>query len=185
LNVPNMLVKNWFGDEFDNLHPLLQQLHTDGGRLSGDVEISYGKGLAGIIGARLGKKMNLPNKGVHQLVVNISHDNDGLHWGRCFNYQALVESIFKPVGNIHQGYWVETTGPLTMKLTVDIKNGGWFWRCLKINFFGLPVPLWLIPQANAYKIIENGKYRFYVEFSLPILGSLVCYQGLLHAEGIE
>ena len=183
--MPNMLVENWFGDEFDNLHPLLQQLHTDGGRLSGDVEISYGKGLAGIIGARLGKKMNLPNKGVHQLVVNISHDNDGLHWGRCFNHQALVESIFKPVGNIHQGYWVETTGPLTMKLTVDIKNGGWFWRCLKINFFGLPIPLWLIPQANAYKVIESDKYRFYVEFSLPILGSLVCYQGLLHAEGIE
>jgi len=66
--VPNMLVENWFGDEFDNLHPLLQQLHTDGGRLSGDVEISYGKGLAGIIGARLGKKMNLRIK----VFINLS-----------------------------------------------------------------------------------------------------------------
>ena len=182
---PNALVKNWFGDEFRDLHPLLQQLHIKGGKLAGDVDISYGKGLAGIIGARLAKKMSLPGKGIHQLVVSISHDDEGLHWGRRFNGQTLVESLFKPFGNIQQGYWVETTGPLTMKLTVDIINGGWYWRCLKINFFGLPIPLWLTPKANAYKVIENGQYRFYVEFSLPVIGSLVCYQGLLQAEKIE
>ena len=177
----NVLVKNWFGDKFSNLHPLLQELHTEGGRLTGDVEICYGKGVAGFIGGRLAKKMNLPSEGTHQLVVSISHDNDGLHWGRCFDGQALVKSLFKPVGNIEQGYWIETTGPLTMKLTVDIHNGGWFWRCLKINFLGFPIPLWLIPKTNAYKIIENGQYRFHVEFSLPVIGSLVSYQGLLRA----
>jgi hypothetical protein len=178
----NKLVKNWFGDQFSNLHPLLQKLHSDGGELVGDVEISYGKGLAGIIGGRLGKKMNLPSEGVHQLTVSISHDVDGLHWWRRFDEQTVIKSLFKPVGDIEQGYWIETTGPLSMKLTVDIKNGGWFWRCLKVNFLGLPIPRWLIPHTNAYKIIENGKYRFYVEFSLPIIGSLVSYQGLLRAE---
>lgn len=178
----NKLVKNWFGDQFSNLHPLLQQLHTDGGRLAGDVEILYGKGLAGIIGTRLAKKMNLPKEGVHQLVVSISHDNDGLHWGRCFNGQTTVESLFKPVGHINQGYWIETTGPLSLKLTVDINNGGWFWRCLKVDFLGLPIPRWLVPQTNAYKVIEDNNYRFYVEFSLPVVGSLVSYQGLLQAE---
>jgi hypothetical protein len=182
--MPNELVKNWFGSQFDNLHPLLQKLHTDGGRLTGDVEISYGKGLAGVIGARLGNKMNLPNEGWHKLAVSISHDCDGLHWGRCFDDQILVESLFKPIGNIQQGYWIETTGPLSMKLTVDINNGGWFWRCLKVNFLSIPIPRWLIPHTNAFKIIENGKYRFHVEFSLPIIGSLVSYQGLLRAENI-
>lgn len=179
---PNELVKYWFGGQFRHLHPLLQQLHIKGGQIVGDVDISYGKGLAGIIGARLAKKMNLPDKGVHQLVVSISHDKDGLHWSRRFNGETLVESLFKPVGNIEQGYWVETTGPLTMKLTVDIINGGWYWRCLKINFFGIPVPLWLVPHANAYKVIENDQYRFYVEFSLPVIDSLVCYQGLLRSK---
>lgn len=178
----NILVKNWFADKFVNLHPLLQKLHTDGGRLTGEVEIFYGKGLAGIIGGRLAQKMNLPNEGTHQLVVSISHDNDGLHWWRCFDDDVLVKSLFKPVGNIEQGYWIETTGPLSMKLTVDINNGGWFWRCLSINFLGVPIPRWLVPKTNAYKIIENGQYRFHVEFSLPIIGSLVSYQGLLRAE---
>jgi hypothetical protein len=180
--MPNELVKNWFGDQFSDLHPLLQKLHTDGGRLTGDFDISYGKGLAGIIGGRLAKKMNLPNEGFHQLAVSISHDNDGLHWWRCFDDQTLVKSLFKPVGHIEEGYWIETTGPLSMKLTVDINNGGWFWRCLKVSFLGFPIPRWLIPHTNAYKIIEGGKYRFHVEFSLPIIGSLVSYQGLLRAE---
>lgn len=181
--MPPNLVENWFSTEFSHLHPLLQKLHIDGGRLVGDIEISYGKGLAGFIGARLGKKMSLPNKGRHKLSVSISHDEGALHWGRSFNNQTFVKSLFKPVGNINNGYWIETTGPLTMNLTVDVENGGWYWRCLKIRLFGIPVPLWLIPHTNAYKIIENGQYRFYVEFSLPGIGSLVCYQGLLSLEG--
>jgi hypothetical protein len=180
--MPNVLVKNWFGDKFSNLHPLLQKLHTEGGRLIGDVEISYGKGLAGVIGVRLAKKMSLPSEGTHQLVVSISHDIDGLHWDRCFNNQVLVKSLFKPVGHVEDGYWIETTGPLSMKLTVDINDGGWFWRCLKVNFLGFSIPRWLIPKTNAYKTIENGKYCFHVEFSLPIIGTLVSYQGLLRAE---
>ncbi len=182
--MPNELVKNWFVDQFSNLHPLLQKLHTDGGKLIGDVDIAYGKGLARIIGVRLANKMNLPNAGVHQLSVNISHDSDGLHWERCFDDKAVVKSLFKPVGNIKQGYWIETTGPLSMKLTVDINNGGWFWRCLNVNFLGVPIPRWLIPHTNAYKIIENGLYRFHVEFSLPIIGSLVSYKGLLQKDEV-
>lgn len=69
-----------------------------------------------------------------------------------------------------------------MELTVDVSNGGWYWRCLKVSFFGVPVPQWFVPKTNAYKIIENGQYRFHVEFSLPVIGSLVSYQGLLKAE---
>jgi len=178
----NELVKNWFGDRFTSLHPLLQKLHMEGGKLSGNVDIVYGRGVACLIGGRLAKKMNLPSAGVHQLQVHISHEDDGLHWDRSFDDSKLVKSLFKPVGTISQGYWIETTGPLTMKLTVDTNHGGWYWRCLKVSFLGVPVPSWLIPTANAYKVIENGMYRFHVEFSLPFIGSLVSYQGLLKAE---
>ena len=177
--MPSELVRNWFGGKFNDLHPLLQKLHLEGGNLEGEVEIAYGQGLAGMIGGRLAKKMNLPEAGTHQLVVSISHDRDGLHWGRSFNNENVVLSVFKPVGSIDNGHWVETTGPLTMHLTVDVNNGGWYWRCRKVRFLGVPVPIWLIPKTNAYKVIEEGQYRFHVEFSLPVVGSLVSYQGLL------
>lgn len=180
--MPNELVKHWFGNQFYQLHPLLQRLHTHGGKLRGDIEIVYGKGLAGIIGRALAKRMNFPNEGLHQLEVNISHESDGLHWTRRFDSHAMVKSIFTPVGHIDQGYWIETTGLLTFHLTVDIKRGGWFWRCLEIKALGMPLPTWLIPRANAFKFIENNQYRFQVEFTLPVIGALVSYQGLLDAD---
>lgn len=178
----SQLVKNWFGDQFKSLHPLLQKLHLQGGILTGDIKLSYGQGIAGIIGRRLAKKMGLPESGNHQLTVTISHDAAGLHWGRCFNNQEVVESLFIPQGNVEKGYWIEKTGPLEMKLTVDIHDEGWHWRCLKVNFYGIPLPLWLIPKTIAYKYIENDKYCFHVEFVLPFIGSLVSYEGLLAAE---
>ena len=181
MTAQNDLVKNWFGNRFSDLHPLLQKLHIQGGILSGDVTLRYGKGIAGIIGKRLAKKMNLPDAGVHQLQVDISHDEAGLHWGRCFNNQSSVVSLFKPVGTIETGYWIETTGPLTMKLTVDILDGAWHWKCLSVNFLGVPIPLYLIPKTTAYKKIEHDQYRFLVRFSLRGFGPLVSYQGLLQA----
>lgn len=126
--------------------------------------------------------MDLPGEGVHHLTVCISHQKDGLHWDRAFDGGEIMKSLFRPVGNIDHGYWIETTGPLTMKLTVDIKNGGWYWRCLKIAFLGFPIPIWLMPTLKAYKVIENDMYQFCVEFSLPAIGPLVSYQGLLSAE---
>jgi hypothetical protein len=176
------VVKNWFEDDFFDLDPLLQKLHISGGELSGNIKISYGKGIAGLIGKRLAKKMKLPNQGEHKLLVSISHSSQGLHWNRKFNDNNIVKSLFVPFGNNKSGYWIETTGPVQMKLTVDIVNGGWFWRCLKVSLFGLPIPLCLIPKSKAYKIIENGKYIFNVSFTYPLLGSLVSYKGILDAK---
>lgn len=182
IDLQSEVVSNWFQKDFSNLDPLLQKLHLSGGELSGIINISYGKGLAGLIGRRLAKKMQLPNHGEHRLLVSISHSQNGLHWNRRFNDNDTVESLFVPFGNYKNGYWIETTGPVKMKLTVDIVNGGWFWRCLKVSLFGLPIPLFLIPKSQAYKIIENGKYVFNVSFTYPLLGSLVSYRGILTAK---
>ena len=70
---------------------------------------------------------------------------------------------------------------MKMKLTVEIINGGWFWRCLKISLFGIPIPLWFVPKSQAYKIVENGRYVFKVAFTYPLFGSLVSYSGALDA----
>ena len=177
----NKLVKNWFGDRFADLHPLLQQLHMEGGMLKGSVNISYGRGIAGILGKRVAHKMKLPEAGSHELLVTISHDDAYMHWSRRFDNENLVESLFKPVGNLGNGYWLETTGPLSMRLTVDVKKGGWYWRCLKVYILGISIPIWLIPDSNAYKVIEDGRYNFHVSFSLPIFGDLVTYEGMLDA----
>lgn len=173
------LVKNWFGDEFSILAPELQDLHTYGGVLTGEISVSTGRGIAGVIGGRLSKKLGLPAPGCNNLVVRISHSDTALHWDRSFNNATEMKSTFYPVGSINEGYWIEKTGPLHIKLTVDIKNNGWYWRCLGFSLHGLPLPVWLFPESQAYKLIENGRYNFYVGFNAPIIGELVSYSGIL------
>lgn len=172
----------WFGERFTELHPLLQQLHINGGLLSGPVDITLGRGLAGIVGRRLAGKLGIPvNGGSHTLQVAISHQTDSLRWDRCFDGDQWVRSLFQPVGQWPDGWWVEHTGPIKLFLSVDIHDGGWHWRVLKGRLGGVTLPRWLLPQTTPYKLIEDGRYRFYVGISVPLLGTVLSYSGLLDA----
>ncbi len=173
------IVKNWFADDFNKLDSQIQILHTQGGKLTGDVDVVYGKGVSGLIGRRLAKKLGVPHEGRHKLMVTITHNDGNLQWDRLFNDTQEMKSVFTPVGNMEEGYWIEKTGPLNIKLTVEIKNGGWYWRCLSYSFLGLPLPAKLFPESEAYKCIEDGKYRFRVGFRLWFFGDLLSYSGLL------
>lgn len=176
------VVKNWFEDDFKLLAPQIQTLHTAGGTLAGEVFVRYGQGIAGLIGKKLGRKLGIPGEGRHRLVVTVAHRNECLQWDRLFNDKQEMKSVFTPVGTIDGGYWVEKTGPLHIKLTVDIHNGGWYWRCLSYSFWGIPLPVVLFPPSEAYKRIEDGQYRFYVGFKLWFFGDVLSYGGLLDVD---
>ena len=163
------------------LHPLLQNLHLHGGTLCGEVEIQTASGLGKLAGAALARKFSIPVRGSHAFTVNIFHRDDGLHWHRCFDGQTEMQSLFVPVGTLTDGYWIESKGPIRMALTVDIIDGVWYWRCQKMWLHGVRMPLWLLPRTTAYKRIEGGRYRFQVAFSLPLLGTVLSYGGLLDA----
>lgn len=168
----------WFGKYFTNLDPLLQRLHQEGGKLSGQVDVRYGEGVAGYIGKRIARKIGMPStSGKVDFTVAIYHDADSLQWNRLFGNQQKMNSEFIPHGNFQKGSWKETTGALTLELGVEIKEGGWYWQQKKVRYMGIPLPQILIPSTKAYKKVVNGKYRFYVSISLPFLGEAMCYFG--------
>lgn len=177
-----MGVKQWFGAKFNELHPHLRELHEHGGELNGFVSVALGKGLGKLFGAALARKLCIPTKaGLCSLNVEIFHDQDGMHWNRCFDGRTMMKSLFIPVGSLPSGYWIESTGSVRMELTVDVIDGGWYWRCLRVSIHGMRIPIWLIPRTTAFKRIEDGQYRFFVGFSLPMFGTVLSYSGLLSA----
>lgn len=177
---PSGLVQAWFGAQFQRLHPLLQALHRQGGTLRGTVHISMAHGWRGLPAKWLASKLGLPREpGTHDFEVRISDQNGCLYWQRHFEHYPPMVSLFTPVGTIADGYWEEQTGALRLRLQVDMPGGDWHWRCIGVRFYGLPLPLWLFPQSQAYKQIEDGHYRFYVGFSLPGCGTILSYSGLL------
>ena len=117
-------VEQWFGSRFSELHPLLQHLHLHGGELIGLVDVDIPSGIAGVFGRRLAKKLGVPPYGgQYPFRVAISHQADGMYWDRCFGDASFMRSLFQPVGAWPDGYWLEETGPLQMRLTVDVKEG--------------------------------------------------------------
>jgi Domain of unknown function (DUF4166) len=174
------IVEAWLGDEFDKLHPLLQRLHQNGGVLSGQVEVSFGQGIAGLLGRRLAIRLGVPTvPGPHRLQVVIRSEHGVLNWARTFNLETEFRSEFRPVGHYPSGYWIERSGMLTLSLGVEILAGAWHWVHRGTQLFGVPLPKGLLPVALASKSIENGFYRFSVEVSAPVLGKLVGYSGKL------
>lgn len=178
----SQLISQWFGPAFEQLHPLLQTLHREGGVLAGTAELQFGTGAAGWLGRRIARNMGLPHDaGRIPLEVTISHTREELVWARRFGTHAPMVSRLAPVGQWPHGHFRERTGALQFELTVDTHGGAWTWRPLRSRLHGIPVPLRLLPRSHAYKRIENGAYRFDVAVVAPGLGLLVRYGGLLDA----
>jgi hypothetical protein len=176
------LVEQWFGDGFARLHPLLQQLHRQGGRLRGPVTVEYGRGIGRWVGARLARRLGIPAEGEgHVLEVHIRSDEQGLHWDRCFDGATRFRSLFTPVGRWPAGWWIERSGRLRLGLRVEVEHGAWHWRCVKAWLGGVRVPLWLLPKTRACKQAHGDRYRFEVSVALPVVGRVLCYRGDLLA----
>jgi hypothetical protein len=176
---PATSVERWFGPRFAELHPLLQQLHREGGRLRGPVQVSVPPGGAGWVGRRLAQRLSIPAPGSHDFEVHIHHSDEGLHWDRRFGPGLHMRSLFVPVGRWPEGHFIERSGQLQLQLGVDVIEGGWHWRFRRALWNGIALPRGLLPQSVAHKVIEGDRYRFHVSFVLPVLGRVLSYEGLL------
>jgi hypothetical protein len=174
------VVEKWFGDAFGELHPKLQELHRSGGSLAGSVEVQFGRGLAGLIGKRVAKRLGIPAfAGSVPLKVSIYSIANELHWDRTFNEGSKFASVFIPSGSYPSGSWMENAGVFRLKLGVSIVDGGWVWQPKGAWFWFVPMPNWLLPRTTASKRIDHDLYEFKVQINLPIVGKILAYGGKL------
>jgi hypothetical protein len=177
-------VERWFGSGLAQLHPLLQQLHRQGGRLNGRVTVVYGKGLAGWLGRKVATRLGVPpREGPIPLAVHIHSTPQALHWTRVFHGGMAAASIFTPVGAWPDGHWVERIGAISVSLRVDTSHGGWRWVPKRTSLCGVPLPRWLAPRLHASKHAIRGEYHFAVRLAHPLLGTLFSYEGTLLPTG--
>jgi hypothetical protein len=47
------------------------------------------------------------------------------------------------------------------------------------SLFGITLPAWLAPRSNSYESEREGRFRFHVEISHPLVGLIVRYRGWL------
>jgi hypothetical protein len=90
------------------------------------------------------------------------------------NARGVAVHAGRPRGN---GYWIEETGPLRPTLTVDIVNGGRHWRARSATLMNVPLPMVLCPRGEASKTIVGNRYRYFVGFAVPAVGTALSYGG--------
>jgi hypothetical protein len=177
-------VEAWLGEAMAQLAPPLQQLHREGGILVGTVQVKLGSGIARWVGGRIARRIGMSGKeGSETLEVAIRSTAHALHWRRRFNDAQPFESVFRPVGNYPEGFWVEDTGALSLRLKVDLDEGSWRWCHAGTRWLRIPVPSFLAPRVVAVKSASGQEYRFSVDIALPLLGHVISYAGTLAYAG--
>ena len=74
---------------------------------------------------------------------------------------------------------MERFGIITVALALVISDEKLFLIPRHWRAFGIPLPKALLPKGNSFEAEEEGRFRFDVEVSAPIVGLIVAYKGTL------
>ena len=171
--LPPPLYARILGERFDALPPAVRRLHDicrDSGA-QGEGRVEQGRGWIGRIVAAT---MRFPPAGRWPLHVAFAEKEGAERWTRDFGGHRFFSDLSEKAGRL-----VERFGP--MRFAFDLPSGpeGLEMHLRRWSVFGLPLPLVLAPRIEAREWEEDGRFRFSVAVSLPLLGDIVRYSGWL------
>ncbi|ARU54131.1 multipass membrane protein [Oleiphilus messinensis] len=159
------------GEEFHELSPLLQKVHTGHSRMEGCIAVKRGGKLANIICNIFGfPRHNLQT----DLAVECDHNAESMVWVRYFDGLKMSSRFIS--GN---NCLVEKLGPLSMRFKTRVNEGALEYHFLGTRLFGIPMPAFLCPQIKAREQEKNGYYSFNVSVSMFLIGFVLSYGGEL------
>ncbi len=167
----NNVLSTHMGEAFQELSPLLQKFHTGKKSLNGKVDVVQGNALAKV----LCWFMRFPKQGKSiELLVECDHGDEGMSWKRRFGDHVMASTFFKK-----GEYLVERLNGLQLSLKAIEEQGALVYEFSSAKYFGLPLPSILCPKVEAYEQETDGKYEFYVNVDMWLLGKVISYWGAL------
>lgn len=172
---PTHLYARLLGEAWPRLPALIRRLHSVEGKTTaaGRARVERGAGpLARLIGWFAGFPPAHDDVAVH---VTFERRGDIEIWRR-----DLGGHVFQSTQEAGGGcQLVERFGPAAFSMTLIRDGERLGLRLLGWRLFGLPMPRWTAPVSTAWEGVEDGRFRFFVEISHPLLGLIVRYQGWL------
>jgi hypothetical protein len=104
---------------------------------------------------------------------------DGVEtWTRSFGEQRFSSTQF--AGRDREARLLcERFGALTFAMALVVDDGRLVLVPRRWRLFGIALPMWFCPRANAYETVVGGRFRFHVEIWHPLTGAIVRYRGEL------
>jgi hypothetical protein len=142
--------------------------------LAGEVDI---EGAANPFGQAIAWFAGFPRSGTGvRAAVTIEREGNGEVWVRRFGRATFASRLSEPA----PGKLAERFGPVTFDLDAKADAYGFSLAVAGARLGELPLPRFLTPKTEASSHAdENGRYRFDVTITLPVLGRLVRYRGWL------
>jgi hypothetical protein len=172
------LYRRLLGDAYASLPAPIRALHDLKDTLSVEGRATVERGL-GLLARVIAALVGFPSAG-RDVPVKVDFTlRDGREiWRRDFAGRTFVSTQEAGQGRFER-LLCERFGPFAfgIALVCDAERltlvfRGW-------SAFGIPLPRALAPRATAYEHAEDGRFRFYVEIKLPLIGLIVRYQGWL------
>lgn len=165
------LLKTCLGDEYEKLAPLIQVSHLGRTRLEGHADIQRGNPLAQILCLLTGMPRSAKNA---RFVVEGDHLPEGMRWNRLINGKPM-NSWFA----LDKGLLVEKLGFIHMSMKLRVEESALIYTIVKTKILGIPIPSFLAPRVEAREEQVGNDYVFQVAVSLPLVGLLIKYAGVL------
>lgn len=171
--MPPPLYAGAMGSAFDRLPPMVRAIHDirgDAGAM-GEGTVVRGPTLA----ARLiAAAMRFPPSGTVSLHVAFAERNGVERWTRDFGGHRFSSELSAAGGLV-----TERFGPMRFVFAMPSGLHGLDMQLRRWSCFRIRLPLLLAPRIAAREWEEEGRFRFDVRVSMPLVGTIVHYSGWL------
>ena len=174
--LPPSLYRRVMGGRYGALPEIVRKIHHvcgDSGA-SGEAIVTGGRN---VVARLIAKVMRFPKAGSCPLHVSFAEKDGVERWTRSFGAQGFTSHLSERGGQL-----VERFGALRFQFDLPSDERGLEMHIRGWSLFGLPLPLLLAPQGIAREWQENGRFRFDVPISLPLVGLVVHYTGWLEVK---
>lgn len=160
------------GARFAQLPTQVREMHMVAGDAAarGAGNVQRGRGLAWLIG----RTMGFPPAGDHPVHVAFGEHGGKERWTRDFGGHRFSSEL----SQAGQGV-AERFGPLRFAFDLPSDDAGLRMVLRGWSMSGVPMPRWLGPRIEAREWAEDGRFRFEVGVSMPLIGDVVRYSGWL------
>jgi NAD(P)-dependent dehydrogenase (short-subunit alcohol dehydrogenase family) len=181
---PQPLYRRLLGTAYDTLPPTLQRLHELDRHLiaEGRAKIERGQGiLARLIAAAFGFPLagnDIP------VTVDFRCDKACEVWRRSFAGREFSSVQEEGQGGFDR-LLCERFGPATFGLALVVEAGRLRLLMRRWTLFGVTMPIALAPECDVHEYEKQGRFHFFVDLRLKLLGLIVRYQGWLEPRASE
>lgn len=100
------------------------------------------------------------------------------YWERRFADRSYASRIAAGSGR-DAGLLVERFGPFRLAYALTPDEQGLGWRLVRWRLLAVPLPGWTLPLVQCRESAEGARYRFDIDFALPLVGPVIRYRGWL------